>query len=432
MLLRRHTMLAMLSASLLTGATLGLLAGAAQAEVLTVPGAPMPPSPLLAGVTPNGQKTKPDAGVTAAAPPAALSAASIPIAEAPPVQTPSLPPEAEAATGDRPTFQFLPLLPSASDTDSAPALWPILSSQNLASSHVNITRAVIVIHDADRDAATGLNRMRKLVGSVASGPEARTIIFAPLFPTEAERPAFKTALGDAARNLAVWGSDAWAYGGETQVKESQQSVSSMLALDVLLLYLADRQSFPSLRTIVVAGAGSGGDFVQRYALYGRAPDIIAEQKLTPRFVVAAAQSYAYLTEVRPKAGAEGFAPPSDKAQQECPSYQDYPYGLDAPNHYSQQTAASTAKQNYPTRDVVYLYGAQDTTAAHDQSCAAKLQGSSVKARAVSYDHYLHTLFSENLAQHFVALPGLGGSADKIWGSNCGLSVLFADGECIKD
>lgn len=422
MIMRRHAICALFCAgvAVMTG-------GLVHAE-----GKPMLASPPLAQVFASLQKPAPEtrteargeAGLQLAKP-----AVPVPAAEAPPVQVPAAAPVAASMMTDQPKFQFLPLLSSATDADIAPALWPLLSSQDLSASHDAITRAVIIIHDGDRDAAAGLRRMQKLVGAIANGPAARTVIFAPLFPSESERPAFKSALGDAARNLAVWAPDGWAYGGDSQVVDPQRPVSSMLALDVLLLYLADQKTFPSLRTIVIAGAGSGGDFVQRYALYGRAPDLLAEQKLTPRFVVAAAQSYAYLTETRPRSGAEGFAPPTEAAVQECGGYQDYPYGPVAPNSYAQQTAANIVRQNYPQRDVVYLYGTQDTQPAQDQSCAAKLQGDSVKARATNYERYLQALFPDVLAQHFVALPGLGGSADKIWGSNCGISALFADGEC---
>ena len=438
MFMRRHVMLALLSAGFMVGGT----AGPVKAETLVIPETPaIPEASPLAQVLAAVQKESPSSGLQRAAPkpaaappvvesPPAVAAPPSVAVEAPPVYAPPAAPII-AASGERPIFQFLPLLPSAADLEASPALWPLLGSQNLGAPHDAVTRAVIIIHNADRDAEAGLTRLQKLAGAVASGPDARTLILAPLFPTGAELPAFKSALGAVARNLAVWSADNWAYGGDSIVTEPQRPISSMLALDILLLYLADQKSFPSLRNVVIAGAGSGGDLVQRYALYGRAPDILAEQKLALRFVVAGAQSYAYMTEARPRADAAGFAPPSEAALKECAAYQDYPYGLEAPNTYAQQTSADSVRQNYPTRDVVYLYGAQDTQPALDQNCAAKLLGSSVKARAENYERYLQSLFPDARGQRFAALPGVNGG-DKIWGSTCGVSVLFADGDCVKN
>ncbi|MGB4102304.1 MAG: hypothetical protein WBK91_10420 [Alphaproteobacteria bacterium] len=451
MVLRRHMFMALIAAGLSAGGTPGMAAApeslenilaTVQEESAAVRAQQDTPAP--AGVPVAATPAVLDRGSAPAAPVSAAPTSPAPASAAPasaavPVAAPAnlppvvaepprvfAPPAAPATT----TFQFLPLLPSASDMSAIPALWPLLSSQDLGASHDSITRAVIILHNTDRNAATALARLQKLAGAVASGPEARTMILAPLFPTETERPVFKAALGAAARDLTTWPADEWAYGGSSLVSEPRRPVSSMLALDVLLLYLADQKSFPSLRTVVIAGAGSGGDMVQRYALYGRAPDILAGQQLTLRFVVAAAQSYAYLTETRPRADG-GFAPPSEAAQKDCATWHDYPYGTDVPNSYTRQTATDTVRQNFPARDVVFLYGAQDTQPAQDQNCAAKLQGASVKARAENYESYVQSIFPDAQGLRFVALAGVGGG-DKIWGSTCGISVLFADGDCVKN
>lgn len=333
---------------------------------------------------------------------------------------------------DRTTPQFLPLLASASDADySAPSLLPLLSSQKLAADHAKITRAVILIHGSDRKAETGLARLRALAGAAAGGTAAQTIILTPIFPAETDLPGFADTIQDAAaaQHIATWSPAAWPAGGKSDAASGQKPISSMTAIDVILLYLADQESFPNLKHIVLAGYGSGGDLVQRYALFGRALNILTEQKLEPRFVVAAAQSYVYMTDVRPQAGAESFAVPKD-AGAACPEYNGYPYGLLKPNDYTRQVAGNVARQHYAERNVAYLAGTDDMTV-EDDLCGAKLQGKNVKERAHYYYRHVQSLFGADAGSHRLTLvPGIGNDAAKLWGSNCGVSLLFADGECV--
>ncbi len=49
---------------------------------------------------------------------------------------------------------------------------------------------------------------------------------------------------------------------------------------------------------VIAGHGMGGDFVQRYAAFGQAPDILEKEGIGVRFIVANPSSYLYFTASR--------------------------------------------------------------------------------------------------------------------------------------
>lgn len=327
-------------------------------------------------------------------------------------------------------YQFLPLMAKGATPDALPMLWPILSSRPLAGNHSLISRVVIVVHDLTRDPAETLREMVTIAGPGATGARANTLIIAPLFAAKPDRAAFKPLLTDATAHIAAWDTEAWWQGGDTNAADNKQrQVSSMTALDMLLLILADNKIYPELRSVVLAGYGRGGDFVHRYALFGRAPDILAQQHLPVQYVVADAQSYVYLTDARPGKAAGSFAPPKDTKA--CPDYQNYPYGLEAPNSYTRLTAGNVARLNYSDKQVTYLVGGGDTVPAHDQSCGAAMQGKSVKDRATNYDIFLKSSFGDMPKQKLLIMPGAGDDALGLLTSGCGASLLFSDGECLR-
>lgn len=326
-------------------------------------------------------------------------------------------------------YQFLPLLAKGAAPDALPLLWPVLSSRPLAGDHGLISRVVVVVHDGARDAAETLRSVATIAGPNASGARANTLIIAPQFPAKPDRALFKPLLTDATSHVAVWEAEGWWQGADTPAIENRQrQISSMTALDMLLLMLGDTKIYPELRTIIIAGYGRGADLVHRYALYGRAPDVLARQHLQVQYVVAEAQSYVYLTDARPGAVPGSFAPPKDNKA--CASYQNYPYGLEEPNAYTRLTAGNVARQNYPGRQVTYLVGGAGGPAL-DQNCAAVLQGKTIKDRAVNYDAYLKSSFGEMPKQRLLIMPGVGDDALALLLSGCGASLLFSDGECLR-
>ena len=62
---------------------------------------------------------------------------------------------------------------------------------------------------------------------------------------------------------------------------TDRRVSSFAVLDALLQMLSDRQHWPALDLVVLAGHSAGGQFVQRYAVAGRAPRCSAIMASTP-------------------------------------------------------------------------------------------------------------------------------------------------------
>jgi hypothetical protein len=93
-------------------------------------------------------------------------------------------------------------------------------------------------------------------------------------------------------------------------------------MDKILTTLADKDRFPLLTWITLVGQSAGGQFVQRYAAGGRAPDAFAG--VTIGYVTANPSSYLYLNSYRPVA---------QNLIESCPEYNNYKYGLDNRNEY---------------------------------------------------------------------------------------------------
>jgi hypothetical protein len=327
---------------------------------------------------------------------------------------------------DEARTSYFPVLPFEAPPDAEPQLVPVASNHPLDGDHAGITSAVIVIHDFMRDAP----KMLSIVSTLAGTNNATTLIVAPQFLLDFDIARLRARLPENGRVFARWPLDGWQNGGSSIAQAPGKPISSFTVVDLLLMYLSDKKSFPDMGTITVAGHGEGGDFVQRYAASGRAPEVIGAQGPPIRFLVADASAYLYLTDLRPRVNKPGFVTP-DAAS--CPGFNAYPYGLDKLNDYVQRVGATAIKLGYAARPITYLIGEKAAVSdpLPDDSCAAALQGPNRVMRAANYDVYLYQTFGDAEAknQKFVTVPAAGYDAAALFGSPCGLAVLFGDGNC---
>jgi pimeloyl-ACP methyl ester carboxylesterase len=303
---------------------------------------------------------------------------------------------------------------------------PVLANFPLDQRHADITRAIIVIHGALRNADSSFTAIRR--GAALAGKAGlHALILAPQFLSEVDEVRYPIPL-----DVPVWSVDDWKEGSLSEIRRDDSTdrrVSSFAVLDALLQTLSDRQQWPALNLVVLAGHSAGAQFVQRYAAAGLAPTGLSHQGIHTRFLVANPSSYLYFDARRPTE--HGFAP---FPQARCRGFDHYKYGLEAPNPYVAAHTPQALMSHYARQQVIYLLGSLDADAAHpflDHSCAAEAQGPTRLARGQAYYRYLPVVLGPEVGkrQHQVLVEGVGHDQQGMFQSPCGVAWLFADGQC---
>ena len=303
-------------------------------------------------------------------------------------------------------------------------LIPAFASCDLSRVQPGIKRAVIVIHGRLRDADKYYDLAIRAAN--ASHALADTLVIAPQFLSTAD-----AARHDLDGSLARWNSEGW-IGGENA--RGPFALSSFEAIDAIIAMLADRRSFPNLERIVIAAHSSGAQLLQRYAVVGRADQVLLKAGLQPyadgleatavagnvmrvRYVVANPSSYLYFDATRPR--------PAER----CPEVDHWRYGAQHPVTYVQGDMKAS-EQRYLTRRVIYLLGGADNDPNHpalDKSCMAEAQGSNRLERGNAYFAHVQKrakMQGVGLRHTRVEVPAVGHDADRMFNSVCGKAALF--------
>ena len=266
----------------------------------------------------------------------------------------------------------------------------------------SIQRVLIIIHGRLRNADTYLRSGER--AAAQAGQNATTLVIAPQFLNEQD-----VARHQLPADLLRWQGNDWMAGG---LSTGPNPVSSFQVLDDIVARVSDRQQFPEVKEIVIAGHSGGAQVVQRYALLAR-----GTYRIAPRFVIANPSSYAYLDAQRPMA----FAPAS------CPSFNRWKYGLEQLPAYAAGQTAAQLEDHYIKRDITYLLGQQDIDPEHpalDKSCEAQTQGAYRLLRGHFFFDYLTRRHPQGLNQRLIEVPGVGHDGDGMFNSPEGLRVLF--------
>ncbi len=308
---------------------------------------------------------------------------------------------------------------------------PFYRSKPLYYQYTAVTRAVILIHGATRNANTYYSTLQT-AASHAYVPSSNIILIAPQFLVEVDISAHNLP-----SNILFWSTSGWKIGHKSKSTTSHPRpfrISSFAVMDSLLYLLASNN--PNLQTIVVAGHSAGGQYVNRYAAGSPMIDYLKTHfGITVRCVVANPSSYLYFNSERHVQGSyTQFAVPPYNVIQACPTYNQYRYGLEGLNSYMSSVGATQIRAQYPGRNVIYLLGEEDTNPNDpwlDVSCAAMLQGSQRLERGIIYFNFLKYYFGNTIfaTQELAIIPGVGHSHSGIYLSDCGLYYLFDYGSC---
>ena len=178
-----------------------------------------------------------------------------------------------------------------------PARSMVYASHPLDAPNPAITRALIMVHGAGRNADHYFET------STAAAFLARaldnTLIVAPHFIAGTDKPA---------ANEVMWpeGQNSWRSGG---VSPTNSTITSFDFVDEIVRKLADKKMFPNLRQIVVAGHSAGGQFATRYEMTNK---VHGTAGVSITYVVANPSSYAWPAAVRPLPSGDANPATADK------------------------------------------------------------------------------------------------------------------------
>ena len=294
--------------------------------------------------------------------------------------------------------------------------FPVYGNHALDGDTTRIRRVLIIQHGRARDGDAYFLAAGDLLKS--HGIDAGdTLLLSPQFfaPEQTARARLP--------GLPAWSAAGFA-GGEDSV-DPPFKVSSFQVYDDLLGLLTDRRRFPALRTIVMAGHSGGAVVVQQFAVLNRMDEKVRAAGIEMRYVVANASAYLYFTGERPQG--DGFAP-YDAGQ--CPTYNDHRYGFDKMVRYGKDVAPADAYRRYMARNVIYLFGTEDTDPDHpalDKSCSARAQGSHRLWRGRNYLRHERSLAAaRGIADthRSFEIVGVGHDQKAMFGSVCAAMTVF--------
>ena len=285
---------------------------------------------------------------------------------------------------------------------------PLYASADLGQKQPGITRAIVIFHGLLRNAEVYYQDGLKTLQAGGAGLDT-TLLLAPQFLADVDLAPHALS-----GTTLAWGRDAWA-GGEPARKPAP--ISSYQAIDALLLHLADRDRYPALRKVVLAGHSAGAQMVQRYAVVGRAEDSLRAAGIAVSYVIANPSSYLYFTPERPM--------PVNTAG--CSDWNDWKYGMAGGLVPYVQGDPTALEKRYAGRNVTYLLGTADIDPNHrllDKSCAGEAQGPYRLARGHAYFAMLQARDGAILRQRLFEVPGVPHSEARMFQSACGLAAIL--------
>lgn len=272
-----------------------------------------------------------------------------------------------------------------------PARSMVYASYPLTARNTSITRALIMVHGAGRNADHYFETA--MAAAFLAGALENTIVVAPRMIAEQDKPS---------PNEAVW-PNSWRSGG---VSTNTPTVTSFDFLDEIVKKLVNKKNFPNLAKIVLAGHSAGGQVATRYEMANKMHGT-AGVEIT--YVVANPSTYAWPSDVRPLPTGNGDPAGSDKEAlgpngekvnsdfsfgpfdaSKVPNYNRWPAGLDSLSGYTGSMTADQLRKQLVERPTTYLLGQVDVLplGGFDSSPVAMAQGPTRRARGEAFFKYV--------------------------------------------
>jgi pimeloyl-ACP methyl ester carboxylesterase len=288
----------------------------------------------------------------------------------------------------------------------------IYTSYSLNTPNPGISRAFVLVHGTGRDADNYFRTA--LAAAFLAGALDDTIVISPHITSASGGCQDKLEANEVSYSC---NGDSWRSGGTST---SSDKITSFDFVDEILRKLANKQNFPNLKAIVVAGHSAGGQFVNRYAMANQVHDTLG---VPITYIVSNPSSYAYLDATRPRADAGDFRAFADGRN--CTTYNKWPYGLlERTGGYTAKQSDDQLKKQLAARPVTYLLGEIDILplGGFDSSCPAMAQGPTRLARGQAFGKYVNEKFG---AHHkTVTVPLCGHNARCMFTSEPALQIAF--------
>jgi len=313
---------------------------------------------------------------------------------------------------------------------AGPARSMVYASYPLDAVNPRITRALIMVHGAGRNADHYFETA--MAAAFLAGALDNTIVIAPRYITRADSAT--THQGE-----VVWSSAAnnWRSGG---FSTTDPQLASFDFLDRMVRLLADKKTFPSLAKVVVAGHSAGGQVATRYAMANKIDPVPG---IAMSYVVANPSSYAWPVAERPLpvghadpvgADKEALGEDGEKVNgnfqfgpfdtTKAPSFNRWPAGLDSLAGYTAGMSPDQLRKNLVSRTTTYLLGQVDVLplGGFDSSPNAMAQGPTRRARGEAFFKYVNGTMG---AKHQAIIVSECGHNDRcVYTTNVVLPVIF--------
>jgi hypothetical protein len=235
----------------------------------------------------------------------------------------------------------------------APARSLVYRTYSLESRNEAITRALVVVHGAGRDADNYFRNA--LAAAFLAGALENTVVIAPRMASAAA-----TCHDALAPNEISWNCNTWRSGGPAV---SNPDLTSFDFLDEVVRKLARKDVFPNLKQIVMTGHSAGGQVLNRYEMTNQVHDKVG---VPIAYVVSNPSSYAWPDATRPtdaaysvQAHPPGYIPaigpnaapfrPFSGAR-DCTTYDLWPYGMkNRTGYWASSTSCRWAGSTVPVR-----------------------------------------------------------------------------------
>ncbi len=309
----------------------------------------------------------------------------------------------------------------------------IYRSRSLDARDANVRRALIMVHGTNRNADHYFTTA--VTSAFLAGALDDTVVISPRIASAAG-----SCHDTLAPNEVSWSctGDSWRSGG---MSPSHPDLSSFDFVDQILKKLANKNMFPNMRAIVVAGHSAGGQVVARYQIANRVHETIVTGGVAVTYVVANPSSYAWPDSSRQQA-VDDATPENAKGAWEtdkphtkfsygpfdasaCPNYDRWPAGLtNRTSGYTVKMSDDQLKKQLVSRPTTFLFGQVDTLplGGFDSSCPAMAQGATRRARGEAYVKYINEKLGATHAMQIV--PECGHNDRCVYTTDAVLPVVF--------